>query len=77
MDMRRETQLLNQDELTVYEGVTVLRHTTVQVLSAATGLDPPVVARAVDHLAALEFLMRDGARVELGPNDWDLPDAEG
>lgn len=71
--MKRETQLLNDDEMVVYEAVTIARKATLGTLVHATGMRPEVVERAVDHLADLEFVFRNGEEVELGPNEWDLP----
>jgi DNA-binding transcriptional ArsR family regulator len=71
--MRREPQVLEADELAVYEALATLRRPLdAGELAATTGLAEPVVRAALDRLSELEMIEtgKDGATV--GPNSWDV-----
>jgi predicted transcriptional regulator len=71
--MRREPQVLEADELTVYEAIATLRRPLdTAELVTTTGLTEQTVRAAVDRLTDLEMIEtgKDGAAV--GPNNWDV-----
>lgn len=66
-----ETQLLSQDELAIYEAVTVLRRSSTAEVAHASGFDGDTTRRGLERLAELRFVTLDGDTVELGLHDWD------
>lgn len=70
---KREPQVLDSEELIVYEAVATLRGPAeTDDLIAITGLDESTVRAALDRLMELEMIVRDDRGTSLGPNDWDV-----
>jgi hypothetical protein len=71
--MRREPQVLEADELTVYEAIATLRRRLGSAeLATTTGLPEETVRAAVDRLTDLEMLETGKDGTTLGPNTWDV-----
>jgi hypothetical protein len=71
--VKREPQLLHDDELIVYEAIATLRRSAeTTALTASTGLPEETVRAAIDRLTELEMVVRGEDGTSLGPNDWDV-----
>ena len=71
--MLREPQVLNADEMIVYEGIATLRRPMgTEDLMTTTGLDEETVRSAVGRLADLGMIADDSGRAVIGANDWDV-----
>lgn len=69
----RDVQLLNRQDMIVYEGIATLRRPMeTDDLIATTGLEEPAVRAAVDHLTRLGMIINDAHGASIGPNDWDV-----
>jgi len=74
--VKREPQVLNADELIVYEAIATLRRPLeTGELTATTGLEEDVVRAAVDRLTELDMIVAGKGGVSIGPNDWDVTGA--
>jgi hypothetical protein len=74
---KREPQILNSDELIVYEAVATLRGPIdVDGLAGTTGLEEDTVRAAIDRLTALEMVETGERGTRIGPNDWDVRGAQ-
>ncbi|HEY0537702.1 MAG TPA: hypothetical protein VGD53_05010 [Actinoallomurus sp.] len=71
--MRREPQVLEADELTVYEAIATLRRPMGSAeLATTTGLPEETVRAAVDRLTDLEMLVTGKDGTTIGANTWDV-----
>lgn len=69
----RDPQVLDADELIVYEAVATLRRPLgTDELTATTGLDERTVRSAVEHLTDLDMVIAGEHGTSIGPNDWDV-----
>jgi predicted transcriptional regulator len=75
--MLREPQVLNADEMIVYEGIATLRRPMgTEDLMSTTGLDEETVRSAIHRLSDLGMIADDSGRAVIGPNDWDVRGAQ-
>jgi predicted transcriptional regulator len=75
--MKREPQILDSDELIVYEAIATVRGPTeTGDLVAMTGLDEKTVRAALDRLTELEMIETGKGGASIGPNDWDVRGAQ-
>jgi hypothetical protein len=71
--MRREPQILEADELTVYEAIATLRRPMdTAELVTTTGLAEETVRAALDRLTDLEMIETGENGAIVGANTWDV-----
>lgn len=70
---KREPQVLDADELIVYEAVATVRGPVAAGdLIGVTGLEEATVRAAVDRLTERGLVVSGDKGVSIGPNDWDV-----
>ena len=74
--VKREPQVLGDDELIVYEAIANLRPAETHDLVASTGLTEETVRAAVERLTELEMVVTDKNGASIGPNDWEVRGAQ-
>lgn len=71
--MKREPQVLHDDELIVYEAVATMRGPMeTRELVATTGLGEDAVRAALDRLIELEMVVQGEGGTRIGQNDFDV-----